>query len=267
MADDKSLKPDRSGWHGASTASVDGASARPDANDSSAVRTGDRSSGQTSPGAGSGDSGSPTTRTGTRQEANRLRTRRLILDAAYDLFEEKGYDKTTMRLLAQRAGVGQGTIFKHFSDKSQLLLAAFREDMTAIMMQAFDDLPEADLKTRMVHLVRAAWSFYAVRPVVGRALLREALFLDGDAAAEMDPQGFKNLWPRMMEVIRQAGERGELDPEADPMLVMEGFWAFYTYALMKALRSRPFDMDGGLALLARMVDVFLDGAAPSPIET
>ncbi len=48
---------------------------------------------------------------GTRREKNREETRRVILDTAYALFEEKGYEKMTMRELAARAGVGLGTIF------------------------------------------------------------------------------------------------------------------------------------------------------------
>ena len=49
-----------------------------------------------------------------RQRAIRAETRRLILDAAYGLFEEKGFHQATMRELAARAGVSLGAIFQHF---------------------------------------------------------------------------------------------------------------------------------------------------------
>ena len=62
--------------------------------------------------------------TGRRREYQKRETRRLLLDTAYDLFLEKGYEKTTIKKLAERAGVAQGTIFKHFPDKTALIVAA-----------------------------------------------------------------------------------------------------------------------------------------------
>jgi AcrR family transcriptional regulator len=40
---------------------------------------------------------------GTRRKKNKAETRRIIFDTAYKLFEEKGYQKVTMRELAARA--------------------------------------------------------------------------------------------------------------------------------------------------------------------
>jgi AcrR family transcriptional regulator len=48
------------------------------------------------------------------------------------LFAEKGYEKTTMRALAEHAGIGLGTIFKHYPDKPPILAAAFEDDLNAI---------------------------------------------------------------------------------------------------------------------------------------
>lgn len=47
---------------------------------------------------------------------------RLVL-AAVDLFGEQGYDATTVTEIAQRAGVGKSTFFRHFTDKRELLVA------------------------------------------------------------------------------------------------------------------------------------------------
>ena len=90
--------------------------------------------------------------TGTRREAQRAQTRRLVLDAACSLFEERGYERTTMRSVAKAAGVGLGTIFNHFPDKSALLVAAFEDDLGAVVVQGFATLPDSDLRTRFMHL-------------------------------------------------------------------------------------------------------------------
>ncbi len=62
----------------------------------------------------------------TRSEKKEA-TREKILKAAYALFAEKGYDATSYTEIAERAGVGYGTIYTHFSSKENLLLEHYLE--------------------------------------------------------------------------------------------------------------------------------------------
>ncbi len=48
-------------------------------------------------------------------------TRAKIVDAALELFMEKGYDKTTMRAVADRAGVSIGNAYYYFDSKDALI--------------------------------------------------------------------------------------------------------------------------------------------------
>ncbi|WP_335935146.1 TetR/AcrR family transcriptional regulator [Streptomyces sp. PTD5-9] len=48
-------------------------------------------------------------------------TRRRLLDAARDLFAERGYEATTVRSIAARAGVNQALLFRYFGSKQGLL--------------------------------------------------------------------------------------------------------------------------------------------------
>ncbi|MFE3327680.1 TetR/AcrR family transcriptional regulator [Streptomyces sp. NPDC059176] len=48
-------------------------------------------------------------------------TRTLILETALRLFQERGYDKTTMRAIAQEAGVSVGNAYYYFSSKEHLI--------------------------------------------------------------------------------------------------------------------------------------------------
>jgi AcrR family transcriptional regulator len=54
-------------------------------------------------------------------------TRDRLLEAARELFTTEGYHATTTPLLAGRAGVAEGTIYRHFPSKHALLNAAFQE--------------------------------------------------------------------------------------------------------------------------------------------
>lgn len=54
-------------------------------------------------------------------------TRDRLLEAARELFTTDGYHATTTPLLARRAGVAEGTIYRHFPSKQALLNAAYQD--------------------------------------------------------------------------------------------------------------------------------------------
>jgi AcrR family transcriptional regulator len=51
-------------------------------------------------------------------------TRRALLDAATELFAERGYDRTTVRDIATRAGVNQALLFRYFGSKEAVFAEA-----------------------------------------------------------------------------------------------------------------------------------------------
>jgi AcrR family transcriptional regulator len=53
-------------------------------------------------------------------------SRAAILTAALDLFQERGYDATTMRAIAERAGVSLGSSYHYFPSKEYLVLEFYR---------------------------------------------------------------------------------------------------------------------------------------------
>ncbi|MEX3104945.1 TetR/AcrR family transcriptional regulator [Streptomyces sp. V2] len=63
--------------------------------------------------------------------ADAARNRRLLMDAASAEFAEHGMDVSIARI-ATRAGVGKGTVFRHFETKEQLLAAIFCDQIDAI---------------------------------------------------------------------------------------------------------------------------------------
>ena len=62
-----------------------------------------------------------------RERADAARNRRLLLAAAWRLFEQHGVDGLTMDAVAKAAGVGKGTVFRRFGDKSGLVSALLDE--------------------------------------------------------------------------------------------------------------------------------------------
>ena len=54
-------------------------------------------------------------------------TRRRILDAALELFHDKGFESATMRDIAVRAGVATGAAYYYFASKDAIVLAFYRQ--------------------------------------------------------------------------------------------------------------------------------------------
>jgi len=59
-----------------------------------------------------------------KQESAKMTEKQVrIIKAAIELFDQKGYAATSTREIAQKAGVAEGTIFKHYGTKKELMLS------------------------------------------------------------------------------------------------------------------------------------------------
>ena len=66
-----------------------------------------------------------------RRDARENRDRLLV--AAKQLFGAQGIDATSMYEIARAAGVGQGTLYRHFADKGEICHALIKEDLATFM--------------------------------------------------------------------------------------------------------------------------------------
>lgn len=80
----------------------------------------------------------------TKVEAEQ--TRQDILDAALELFNGKGYSRTTLGDIARRAGVTRGAIYWHFKDKVELFLA-LKEEMERSTQTRLEDFLAKEVRS------------------------------------------------------------------------------------------------------------------------
>jgi AcrR family transcriptional regulator len=61
--------------------------------------------------------------------ADAIKNRELLLETAQDLFERDGVEVVTMTQIAQEAGVGKGTLYRHFNNKNEICHALLDQEM------------------------------------------------------------------------------------------------------------------------------------------
>lgn len=167
----------------------------------------------------------PPGHTPTRRDGTLARQR--LLEAALQLFADKGYQKTSTREIADAAGVNLGSISYYFGDKPGLYRAVFCEsfcDATAApdILQARDCLPAPAAAQLDPDAALAAFFFNFLHPLKQGALIRLVMRLhfrelvepSGVMGTEMDDD-LADLFRNMSQLISR---RLDLDaPDTDTL--------------------------------------------------
>ena len=138
-----------------------------------------------------------------------------LLRAAKDAFSSVGVD-ATVRDIAQRAGVGLGTLYRHFPHRSDLIAAVFRREIDACA-----DAATGLLATHGPFEALARWmQDYAAFVATKRGLAK--VLHSGDPAFDALPGYFdQRLRPALRTLLETAAASGEVraDVDADELLV------------------------------------------------
>jgi AcrR family transcriptional regulator len=119
---------------------------------------------------------------GTRAAETAARRRRLI-DAAVGLAAEGGYDAVQMRDVAARAEVALGTLYRHYSSKDQLLLAALAAQADTLKCRLEQRPPRGRTPAdRVSEGLRRACRSLEREPTVTAAMVTAMSSTDGDIA-------------------------------------------------------------------------------------
>jgi AcrR family transcriptional regulator len=182
-------------------------------------------------------------------------TRRRILTAAKEIYEAKGTRGTTTREVADRAGVNEATLFRHFGSKSALLTAMreytcgldeFNTVMDSLTGNAADDL--LLLARSMVARMRSQRKLMCVN-------LAETALGEVDIITP-EWRGPREIRLRATQYFAEHIARGTM--HGDPDLLARAFLSlFFAYVIAeKVWRDGPGENED----LPYLVHLFLNGA-------
>jgi AcrR family transcriptional regulator len=139
-----------------------------------------------------------------------------LLDVAVTVFNERGYDATSMEELAARLGVTKSAIYHHVPSKVELLRLALDQALDALF--AVLDEPGATTGPaidRLEHVVRGSVQVLASRLPFVTLLLR----VRGNSPVEQEALQRRRRFDRIVtDLVRAAEDEGAVRPDVDPAI-------------------------------------------------
>ena len=119
------------------------------------------------------------------------KTRDKILASAWELFLLQGYDHTSTREIAVAANVAVGTVFSHFENKIDLLMAGMQQQIEVIIEQAKQSDTQRPPRLKLRHYAHPLYSFYCENSEFSKLLISDIIWRADFFKAQMDE--FKKL--------------------------------------------------------------------------
>ena len=193
----------------------------------------------------------------------RVRTeekRREIVDVASELFEEHGFERTSMSMISERLGGSKATLYGYFKSKEQLLAAVLLYDVTDQadrLMNEFlssDDLRDGLIKLGVAYMTRRLSSvpIANVRMVANQPA-------DSTLGKEFFERVLQPAWQRLARRFELMMDKGLLK-RADPWVAAMHWkglneWDMFEKRLLGAIRGPDPDEINRASTLA--ADAFL----------
>ena len=184
--------------------------------------------------------------TAVRQlRADARRNRERILEAAKEVFAEQGAD-AQMDDVARRAGVGVGTVYRHFPNKDVLMGELVTQKFVSIAEQTREALKKDDAWEGLCEVL-----YWSAEEMARNGALREAL-RDASAAYEYAEPARAELQAVTDKLVKRAQRQGKLrkDFRAEEMSMLIGGvcasmgapgndWRRHLAILLDGLRAQP----------------------------
>ena len=89
----------------------------------------------------------------SRRERKKQETKASILGAARHLFEEKGFENTSIEEITEKADVAKGTFFNYFTSKDSLMTGISEEEVEDILFYVEEELADTEGSVKKIRLV------------------------------------------------------------------------------------------------------------------
>lgn len=138
-----------------------------------------------------------------------------IAETAVKMFAEKGYANTSTSEIAKEAGVAEGTIFRHYGTKDNLLLSVIlpfiKESLPSMAETVFEEVYSEDksFEEFLRAFIRNRRSFISENQELFKVIVKELLYSD-ELKKELLPFFSEIVLSRLLKMIDHYKSRGEI---------------------------------------------------------
>ena len=187
--------------------------------------------------------GTESVKTSRKQRADSIRNRELLLEAATQIFSAGG-SQASLEAVARQAGVGIGTLYRHFPTREALFEAVYRHEVDLLGGLAEELARDGD----PVEALRK-WLHANVRLVATKKGMVEALQLVAHGSTELKAYSFERLSNAIGLLLDRAVAAGKIRDDISPEdLLRTLVGIFYSQGMAE---WQPTAL--------RLVDIFVDG--------
>jgi AcrR family transcriptional regulator len=167
-----------------------------------------------------------------------------VLAVSVAVFNERGYDGTSMEDLSRRLGIAKSSIYYHVESKEDLLRMALDRALDGLFAVAADalarDEPAID---RLEHLVRGSVSVLADRLAYVTLLVRARGNTDTERRALHRRRQFDQI---VADLVAEAERDGDIRPDVDPAVTARLLFGMIN-SMVEWYRPGTRRVDDGLA--------------------
>jgi AcrR family transcriptional regulator len=197
------------------------------------------------------------------RERNKLEKVVRIREAARSLFREKGYDETTIREVADTAGVSLGTLFSYAHDKRDLLFLVVSDSLERKNADVFEAIPAGKpLLDQLLFVFRGFYEFFGAEPQLSRLVLREMVFFSEGPHATRLQNNRAVMLEQFGRMVKDAQKRGELrtfSGSKGHRKIGDLIFAIYAAHVRDWLREPVEPLEDGLRDLRYSLNLLFEG--------
>ena len=201
------------------------------------------------------------------REKQRQERETLIMQAAEEIFQEKGYYEASMDEIAARVGIAKGTIYTHFPGKEELVLAIFRRNFQTFV-QGIDAVIDAESTPRA--RLEALIQFVYTGLYSKQAQLLSSMYNGVDMKRMIVEKGgcMSDLWEsvasRVTRLLEEGKAAGELNPAIPTKVMLFTFFSLFSpKSYDRLLLGDDFSR---IDMLKQLQHVYFNGIANSEAE-
>jgi len=193
-----------------------------------------------------------------------------ILEAAIEVFAEKGFYETRISDIAHKAGVAYGLVYHYFKNKEEILRTIFLERWSVVLEMIESALASTDEKAedRLAGILSFIFTVYQRDPALAEVVVLEVLH--GEAFLKDEVlRGFQRAFSGITEIVRQGQTSGEFRKDFSPdLLTLAYFGGAEVLLSASALKVVDLARVDPQEFARAFVDLLVRGAGGrrSPIE-